>query len=159
LPLAKEVKVKALVVYDSVYGNTETIAKAIGGALLGDIQVRRAREISPPDLHSVDLLVVGSPTQAGRPIAPVQNFLKTLPDLNASVSVAAFDTRSPARFAAIFGYAAKRIANALKEHGGRLVAPPEGFFVDGKTGPLKDGETQRAAEWATAISAGRAPGK
>ena len=150
---------KVLVVYDSVYGNTETIAKAIGGALAGDIQVRRASETVPSDLNSVDLLVVGSPTQAGRPIAPVQDFLKTLPNLAEGVDVAAFDTRSSAKFAAVFGYAAKRIANALKEHGGRLVAPPEGFFVDGKTGPLKDGETQRAAEWATAISAGRAPGK
>jgi hypothetical protein len=44
-----------------------------------------------------------------------------------------------------------RIANNLKGKGGNLVAPPEGFFVTGKEGPLKEGELERAAGWAKGI--------
>jgi flavodoxin I len=143
---------KVLVVYDSLYGNTETIARAIGGALTGDIHVRRASEVSPADLESIDLLVVGSPTQAGRPIAPVQAFLKALPKLTAGVAVAAFDTRMPMKWVGVFGYAAPRIAGVLKKRGGTLAAPAQAFFVSDKAGPLREGETARAAEWARKLS-------
>lgn len=50
---------KALVVYDSVYGNTEKIAKAIGSALAADARVLRAGEVGLSDIESIDLLVVG----------------------------------------------------------------------------------------------------
>jgi len=50
-----------------------------------------------------------------------------------------------------FGYAAKPIADILVKKGGELFAPPEGFFVKGREGPLKDGELQRAAIWARAL--------
>lgn len=53
------------------------------------------------------------------------------------------------------GYAAKRIANRLQKSGGELVAPPEGFFVEGTEGPLKDGELERAADWAAPVMATR----
>lgn len=35
--------------------------------------------------------------------------------------------------------------------GGTLIASPEGFFVKGKEGPLKEGELKRAASWAKVI--------
>ncbi len=146
---------KSLVVYDSVYGNTETIAKAIGIALSGAVLVRRVGEANPSDLSSIDLIVVGSPTQAGRPTQAIQKFLDGLPRLAEGFRVAAFDTRSSSRWAAVFGFASKRIAEALKSHGGTLVAPPEAFYVTGKEGPLRDGEAARAATWAKMLSESR----
>jgi hypothetical protein len=46
------------------------------------------------------------------------------------------------------GYAAPSIAKRLGLAGGRLVVPPEGFAVTGTEGPMKQGELERAAEWA-----------
>jgi len=66
-------------------------------------------------------------------------------------NVAAFDTRLPAKWVGIFGYAAGRIAESLKRNGGMLIALPEGFFVKGKEGPLKKGELEGAASWAKAV--------
>jgi len=136
---------KALIVYDSAYGNTERIAQAIGAALNGEITVRRAGDVKAADLESVDLLIVGSPTQGGRPTKPVQDFLK---GLSKPAKAAAFDTRARIKWAAVFGYAGPRIATSLRERGMALVAPAEAFYVKGKEGPLEDGEADRATEWA-----------
>ncbi len=59
---------KVLVVYDTLYGNTEKIARAIAGAVAPPDTVRiiRAGEAGPADLEGVGLLFVGSPTQGGR---------------------------------------------------------------------------------------------
>ena len=46
------------------------------------------------------------------------------------------------------GYAAPSIAKRLEKAGGRLAVPPEGFAVVGTEGPMKQGELERAAEWA-----------
>ena len=50
-----------------------------------------------------------------------------------------------------FGYAAPRIVRSLVGNGGSLLAPPEGFVVLGIEGPLKAGELERAASWATEL--------
>jgi len=143
---------KALVVYDSVYGNTEKIARAIAGAIVGEVKVLRPAEVNASELKSVDLVIVGSPTQGGRATPAIQEFLSKIPS-NAlkNVSVASFDTRFSTRLVKIFGYAAGRIANILKDKGGRLVAPPEAFIVKSREGPLKEGELERAASWAKGI--------
>jgi flavodoxin len=143
---------KILVVYDSVYGNTEQIARAIGGAITGDVRVLRADDASPADLAAVDLLVVGAPTQGGRPTLPVQAFLKKIsgPDIQGR-DIAAFDTRITAKWVGIFGYAAGKIGRNLKSKGGNLIVPPEPFFVRGTRGPLKEGELERAAGWAEGL--------
>jgi flavodoxin I len=143
---------KALVVYDSVYGNTEKIAKSIGGAITGDVKVLRAREASPFELKSLDLLIVGSPTYGGRPTPPMKDFLNGASQAAINgVKVATFDTRMTTRAVKIFGYAAGRIAGNLKKKGAIIVASPEGFFVTGSEGPLKEGEQERAAGWAKEI--------
>jgi len=143
---------KALIVYDSVYGNTEKIARAIAEAITpsGEVKVLRVDEASPSELASIDLLVVGSPTHGGRPTPAVQGLINKVPKLQ-GINVAAFDTRSQAKLARVFGNAAGRIARNLKGKGGVLIAPPEGFFVTGTKGPLKEGELERAAGWAKAI--------
>jgi flavodoxin I len=143
---------KVLVVYDSVYGNTEEIARAIGGAITGDVTVVRAGEAGPSELESIDLLIVGAPTQGGRATPPVQNFLnKVAEPAVKGIDVAAFDTRISSKWVGIFGYAAGKIGKKLKSMGGNLVVPPEPFYVKGTKGPLKEGELERAANWAKGL--------
>jgi len=143
---------KALIVYDSVYGNTEKIARAIADAITpsGEVKILRAGEANLSELASIDLLIVGSPTHGGRPTPAVQDFLNKVPKLQ-GINVAAFDTRIQTKLVRVFGYAAGRIANNLKKRGSTLIASPEGFFVTGGRGPLKEGELERAAAWAKGI--------
>jgi len=143
---------KVLIVYDSVYGNTEKIAKAIGGAIIGEVKVLRVNEANPSELETIGLLVVGSPTQGGRPTPAIRTLLNKVPEASLQgINVAAFDTRMSTKLVAVFGYAAGRIAGNLKGKGGTLIAPPEGFFIKGIKGPLKEGELERAAGWAKGI--------
>jgi len=151
---------KALIVYDSMYGNTEQIAKSIGGAITGDVKVLRIGEVNPSELESIDFLIVGSPTQGFRPTKSVQTFIESIPgDTLKGIDAAAFDTRIPTSevgtglrlLMKMGGYAAGRSAEVLKKKGGNLAVPPEGFFVKDKEGPLKEGELERAGSWAKEI--------
>jgi flavodoxin len=157
---------KAMVVYDSMYGNTKQIAEAIGPALgsPGEVEIVRASEARPGQLTGLSLLVVGSPTQKFRPLGSVSSFLKSIPpDGLQGVKVAAFDTRFPpeavdkvrilAFFVNIFGYAAEPIAKRLQSKGGALAIPPAWFYVSDTQGPLVEGELERAAAWARQIVA------
>ncbi|MBS7616338.1 flavodoxin family protein [Candidatus Bathyarchaeota archaeon] len=145
-------KVKVLIVYDSVYGNTEKIANAMGNAIASEAKVVHVANADPSELKKFDMLIVGSPTHGGRPTSPVQEFLNKILISNIEgIKVAAFDTRLTTGFVKIFGYAAGRIAKNLEKKGAILVAPAEGFFVKGTTGPLKDGELERAADWTNAV--------
>ena len=156
---------KALVIYDSLYGNTEQIAQAIGSGLRSgnEIRVLRAGDAKPSDLKNLDLLIVGSPTQKFRPTEAIKKLLASIPRRGLEgVRAAAFDTRfgmedMPSRilppFVRIFGYAAKPIAHQLAGKGAKLIASPEGFFVKQAEGPLKPGELERAARWAGQILA------
>jgi flavodoxin I len=143
---------KALVVYDSVYGNTEKIARAIGDAVSGEVRVLRVGEVDVSELKTLDLLFVGAPTHGGRPSPTMREFLDKVqsPALE-GIKVAAFDTRLSTRWVGIFGYAAGRIAKSLQKKGGALVGSPEAFYVQGSEGPLKEGELERAAAWAQDI--------
>jgi flavodoxin len=144
---------KTLVVYDSAYGNTEKVAKAIGDAIAGDVKVVRASDADIADVNAVDLLIVGSPTYGGKGTQPVLDFLAKVPEGGIKgKKVAAFDTRLTGRFVKVFGFAAEKIAESLKAKGGDLASTSEGFFVKGKKGPLSDGELERAASWAKDIA-------
>jgi len=153
---------KALIIYDSNFGNTEKIARAITEAItpLGEVKVLRAREANPSELASLDLLIVGSPTHAGRPTRPIKEFLKKIP-ANAleNVGATSFDTRFSAKdkgvgiriLLGVFGYAAGRIAKSLRDKGAYPVTEPQGFIVEDSEGPLKQRELERAARWAKGI--------
>lgn len=152
---------KALVIYDSAYGNTEKVAQAMAEAL--GCEARRVTEVQPAQLTGLDALIVGSPTQKFQPLKPVKDFLKAIPagKLN-GVRVAAFDTRIALEdtnsailnfFVKLFGYAAEPIGKRLTKKGGDLAMPPEGFYVEGTEGPLKDGELERAKAWVKQIEA------
>lgn len=156
---------KALVVYDSIFGNTEKIAKAVRDALGKKglaVEALRPAETDPGCLKEVDLLVVGSPTRGFRPTPAVRKFLEALPARGLEgVRTAAFDTGIALEdvdskvgrfFMNAFGYAAAPIAKRLARKGGRPVVPPEGFFVTGSEGPLAQGELERAGRWGEEIS-------
>jgi flavodoxin len=136
---------KALVIYDSTYGNTEKIARAVGEAIGG--QVSLVGEVNPANLIEFDLLFIGSPTHGGWFTEGIRDLLKVSPALE-GISVAVFDTRTEP---SLFGFAASRIARSLEKNGGKLAAPPEGFIVLGTQGSLLVGEPERAARWAKAI--------
>ena len=157
---------KALVVYDSEFGNTEIVARAIGEVLgsEGVVEVRRVNDVQPEGFEGLDVLVVGSPTQQFNPTKATRSFLKGISRNDLSgIKVAAFDTHLTveeieetailAFFVCIFGYAAKPIGNALKKKGGEMAIPPEGCLVQGMKGPLVEGELERAEAWAREIIA------
>jgi flavodoxin I len=114
---------KTLVVYDSLYGNTETIARTIAQALPGDVPVVRAGQANPAELATADLLIIGAPTHGSLPSETAQDL------------------------------AASKMADPLVEKGWALAAEPEGFIVRGlKKGPLKRGEVERASAWAKQLA-------
>lgn len=154
---------KILLVYDSMYGNTEKIAQTIGSVLgaHNEIHILRAADVKLSDLANLNLLVVGGPTQRHRISEPLATMLKVLPrgTLN-GVKVATFDTRY--RMAAwLSGSAAEGIAKKLRKLGGHLVVPAQSFFIERDVPPegqkrrhavehLESGELERAAQWADA---------
>ena len=143
---------ETIVIYDSAFGNTEQIAQAIGKAIQSEVKVVRPGSLNLSAMTTPDLLIVGSPTQGGRPLKVIQDMLATMPEsIVKGTNTAAFDTRLTSRMVVIFGYAAPKIAKNLEGRGGKLVVPPEGFFVKGSKGPLKEGELERAGAWAKAI--------
>ena len=153
---------KTLVLYDTYFGNTEKIAQAIGEAIGEDAQVMSVKEASYEQLKGLDCLVVGSPTRAFKPTKETTDWLNKLPSgALSSIKAAAFDTRMDVKkvnnrvltfMESIFGYAAKPVADRLQKKGGNLVAEPEGFFVEDSEGPLREGELERAAEWARKLA-------
>ncbi len=151
---------KILVVYDSVFGNTEKIAKSVGEAVDASAVVK-VTDVHADQLNRLDALFVGSPTRAFRPTPAMTAFLKGLPDGSLSgVTVAAFDTRADVAqvnnailtcLVRLFGYAAEPMAKRLAKKGGKTPVATSWYFVNGTEGPLKDGETGRAAAWAKEI--------
>lgn len=145
---------RKLVIYDSQFGNTKTIAEKIAEAAGAEaILVTETRDT---DWNDVSLLVVGSPTQAGRPTMPVFNLISKLPENSLqNTKVASFDTRFDEKNSNLFlklvmktiKYAAEKIDRILISKGGQQVVKPAGFIVTGKEGPLKDGEEGRAFQW------------
>ncbi|MEX1308137.1 MAG: flavodoxin family protein [Eubacteriales bacterium] len=151
---------KIVVLYDSVFGNTKKVAEAMADALKakGAVTVSAA-DLKTEDIADADALVVGSPTRAFNPTPVMTGVLKSLPNL-AGKKALVFDTRSDKVdldskmfnfFEKFFGYAAAKMARVLKRKGAAVVAEPMGFFVAGVEGPMKDGEIERATEWAKAI--------
>jgi len=151
---------KAVIVYDSVFGNTEKIARAIGAALgrEPDVTVVSVNGLSAERLQGLDVLFVGSPTRQFRATPAITAFLAALPDgFLKGMKAAAFDTRihlkNPlTRFIVNRGgYADKIIAIELIRLGAVQPIPTAGFIVLESEGPVKEGELQRAGEWATNI--------
>jgi len=153
-----------LVVFDSVFGNTEKIARSIADALTPqtDVEVMSVGQVKTLPLTHLILLIVGSPTRGFRPTPDMTTWLQSLPgNCLAGVKVAAFDTRIPEKtfkknlflrlFSKMVAYAADPIAKELSAKGGSLVGSATGFYVAESEGPLVEGELERAANWAKTL--------
>jgi hypothetical protein len=152
---------KALVLYESLFGNTEAIAKAVAGGLapFGEVVIAQVGDAPRALIAEADLLVVGGPTHGHGMSKPatrrqpnakvfavgIREWLEGLPEAPRP-AVAAFDTRfDKPRW--LTGSAAVHIARRLRRTGYRLVLPPESFFVEHTGGPLCEGEAERATRW------------
>jgi hypothetical protein len=169
----KEADVNALVVYESMYGNTATIGEAIAAALREeglDVEEGLVTRIDAARTADFDLLVVGGPTHVHGmsrvstrkatvnekntfpepTLDPgLREWLARLPE-GAGRLAGAFDTRfDKPRF--LTGSAARGITHRLKGRGYRFVADPESFFVSNEN-RLLEGEVGRATTWATEIA-------
>ena len=154
---------KILVAYDSYFGNTEKVARAVADAAAsaGEVAFLKVDQVKPGDLEHLDLLFVGSPTRGFAPSEGTRAFLKQFkPGSLSNVKAAVFDTRIPLddmkpaflRFMQkLAGYADVKMAASLKSAGAKMILPTEGFAVMDSEGPLKEGELERAAVWAKTV--------
>jgi flavodoxin I len=150
---------KALVIYDSQFGNTEKIARAIGAGFTGEVKVMKVGDVKPADIAWSKFVVIGSPTQGGKPTAAIKAFIDNLPnDAFTGKRLAAFDTRAKSFIVKLFGWAGDKIEASLKGKGGNPTAKPAGFLVASTKGPLLMGEEEKATAWAKAIAAGSPTG-
>jgi|GraSoiStandDraft_30_1057271.scaffolds.fasta_scaffold273676_1 hypothetical protein len=169
---------RALVVYESMYGNTQVIAGNIADGLRGDYEVTLVpvAEATWDLVADADLLVAGAPTHmhglstrstrrmaaqaaakdgSGLRMDPdaggpgMRDWLKDLGRRNGLA--AAFDTRLNG-VPAFTGRASRPIARLLKRHGRQLIAAPESFVV-GSQSMLLDGEAARARRWGMTLGA------
>jgi hypothetical protein len=160
---------KALVVYESMFGNTASVARAIAAGIRAHADVTCADVCSAPSAVGMDLIVVGGPTHAfglsrpstrqdaarqgqtrpGTADVGVREWLDRSPALTGA-SAAAFDTKIDKPF--LPGSAAHKAHRRLGRLGCRLVAPPESFRVTGTTGPLRPGEAERAERWGETVA-------
>jgi flavodoxin len=150
---------KGLVIYDSVFGNTKKVAESVATAL--GYPLMPVIAANAEQLKGYEHLVLGSPTRAFSPTEVMKAFIKALPAGSMrGVKVSAFDTRMDVKevnnkfltfMESIFGYAADPMAKGLVKKGAVLTGKPEGFFVNASEGPLRDGELERAADWAKSL--------
>ncbi len=163
---------RAVIVYESMFGNTHAIADAVGKGLEPMLQVVVVplAEIGGERLGDADLLVVGGPTHfrgmsrkftrkwaASTAQKPSNDLVLDHDDQGLGVrdwlaslgrgrtKVAAFDTRFNGP-AVLRGRASKAISRKLRKHGFEVVAKPESFFVNLKN-HLEPGEEARAHAW------------
>ncbi len=169
---------RALIVYESIYGNSHVVANHIGAGLGREFEVDvvSVEGATAARVAAADLLVVGGPThvhsmssarsrQAGRDAAHkpgeemgldpdaegegLRDWFHSLP-ATAPRAAAAFDTRNDGP-ALLTGRASKAIGRRLVEVGYRLAADPESFVVD-KENHLLPGEEDRAEAWASTLT-------
>jgi menaquinone-dependent protoporphyrinogen IX oxidase len=170
---------RALVVYESMYGNTHVVADRIAVGLRESVEtsVLSVHGVDPLDVARADLIVVGGPTHvhglpsqrtrvsaAGQAVDEASD-LSLEPDAEApglrewfeslgpltGRKAAAFDTRVDMA-AMLTGRASKAIAKRMRDRGMDLVAPPESFLVD-KHSHLIVGEGVRAEDWGRSLAA------
>ena len=157
---------KAVVVYESIWGNTAAVAKAIAEGIGPDVKALSTAEATPTAMAGVELIVAGAPIQGfnlpnDRMRAGIKTNTVPAPDLSAPTlrswlehlpkghgRSAAFDTKirwSP-------GSATKTIDQKLMKLGYPAVVAPEHFVVMGSSGPLREGELDRARQWGARLA-------
>jgi hypothetical protein len=160
---------KVIVVYESHWGNTEAIARAVAAGFGPEAEALTTDQASGAVLTDADLVVAGAPLIAfslpsdkmRSGIAAEASKAPTPPDLShPSLSSwldnlprshgrsASFETRmrwSP-------GGATGAIDRALAGAGYRSVGKGHRFIVTGKYGPLRDGEIELARQWGAELA-------
>jgi len=132
---------KALVVYDTMFGNTEKLARALAAGLESGgatAEVVKVDSVKPEELRGADLLCVGSPTHAWNASKPTKEFLERLQKFeNLDRKKAfAFATKMRSRLA---GDAGGKIEDRLKEAGYTIARHSVTAIVGGREGPLEEG--------------------
>jgi len=144
---------KASVVYYSMFGNTEKVARALAKGLENsgvEVDVVAVDAVKFDELGGVDLLCVGSPVQAWNAAKPVKDFLerlKTVQGLSGKKAFA-FDTKMKSRLA---GSAGGKIESKLKELGMTIVKPSVSAIVKGREGPLEEGAEEKFTQIGTEL--------
>jgi Flavodoxin len=155
---------RALVVYESMFGNTQQVAQAIGRGLGARVPVEVVEVGHAPQQvdDGVDLVVVGGPTHAfglssertrksaadqapGEIISSttgVREWVERLPARGGQLLVAAFDTHIDKTW--VPGAASKRLDKMMRGMGFVSLAAPTSFYVHDSMGPLVGGELERA---------------
>ena len=156
----------AIVVYESVWGNTAAIARAVAEGLGDGTAAYATDEVPANDLAAADLIVAGAPVfgfglptdrmretikpgDAGADLShqSLRSWLESLPAGRGRS--AAFETRvwwSPKG-------ATGTIEKSLTARGYPPVADPARFVVRGKEGPLREHEIERATAWGRQLRA------
>ena len=161
---------RAVVVYESMFGNTERVAQAVADGLRGSMEVDLVEAGAAIAAGRPDLLVVGGPTQGfslsrkaaggpttkvppGRPpfhAGGIRSWIETLPRADAP-AFAAFDTRFR-RPRWLTGSAARATEKRLRAKGYAPAAPAQSFFVAHSPGPLLQDELGRARAWSADVA-------
>lgn len=146
--------VKALVVYHTVYGNTEKVARALAKGLEDsgvNVDCVGVDAVGFDRLSGYDLLVVGGPTQNRGASKPMQEFLERLKGVTGLSGKKAFalDTKYKMMFA---GSAGEKIEEKLKSLGLTIVKPHASAFVKGKEGPLAEGSEETFRQLGTELA-------
>jgi len=161
---------RAMVVYESMFGNTQQVAEAVAAGLATHMTVELLEVgAAPPAIgEDITLLVVGGPTHAfglsrestrksaaeqahGSVVSTrigLREWLDAVSNGTHGVAAAAFDTHVKAH---VPGSAARAAQKRLRQRGFRIIAPAESFYVHGTPGPLEEGELNRARRWAASI--------
>ena len=151
---------KILIVYDSIFGNTATIAKTMAERLAAghDVTAITVQDAQRRDLSGIELLIIGSPTRGFQPTPGISQYIGGLTPPAGRLTTAVFDTRldletinpPPLRWVVdVGGYAGRRMAKALQAQGFVVHEDCGAFRVSGTEGPLGEGELARAADWAS----------
>jgi hypothetical protein len=157
----------ALVVYESMFGNSQAVAKAVSAGLATHMRTDVVEVGQAPVSidESVDLLVVGGPTHAfgltrastredaatktTQPVVSagigIREWLDALHLPSVRIAAATFDTRIMK--AHVPGSAARKAEKRLHKLGARIAVPAESFAVTDTVGPLAVGELDRARAW------------
>ncbi len=161
---------RVLVVYESMFGNTEAVARAVAEGLGERMDVELHEVGEAPVGEGIDLIVAGGPTHAfslSRPSTRAEaiakgatadsekgglrEWLSDLPRATQSVSFAAFDTRVD-KVRHLPGSAAAKAAKIARRLG-YAPAGHQSFYVTDTMGPLLPGELERAKTWGEQVAA------
>jgi len=152
---------KGIIIYDTSYGNTKKIAETIAETLNEsgmEVVLSKVNEVKKLSAKDYDLLVLGSPTKFGTMSFAMKWFLGKLKSEEwMNKPFVAFDTENPenierARAENKEWSAAEKIAEKLKEKKMNQLSPVLKALVLGQKGPLKEGEIERAKEYARKLA-------